>query len=169
MPLLVERGHPAAFAAAATGGLGLASMVGRPVFLPLGEHWSRATVTAVVFGLQATALLVLLAMPHPAAVWAFVALYGAGLGAITPARAALVADYYGHLHYGKISGVLALFVALARAAAPIGASVLYAHAGRSADHGYGPVLVVLAVLCAASSLTVFAAGRAAAPVHPSSM
>jgi MFS family permease len=70
--------------------------------------------------LQAVALDVLLTIRQHGGVWAFVVLFGLGLGAITPARAALIAHYYGHEHYGKISGVLPLLISLTRAAAPLG-------------------------------------------------
>ena len=55
----------------------------------------------------------------------FVVLFGAGFGAITPARAALVADRYGSVSYARISSVLGLFVTGARALAPVGAGIMY--------------------------------------------
>jgi MFS family permease len=93
-------------------------------------------------------------------VWACVALFGAGFGAITPARAALVAEHYGALEYGRIGGVLALFLALARAAAPVGASVLHAAGG-----GYAPVLFTLLLASLAAAAAVLAAGNP--PLSPS--
>ncbi len=72
---------------------------------------------------------------------AFVVLFGIGFGAITPARAALVAEMYGPREYGTISGVLALFVTGARAAAPVSAGLLYTLFGR-----YEPVFWILIVI-----------------------
>jgi MFS family permease len=95
----------------------------------------------------------LLWSPGDAALWLFVALFGAGFGAITPARAALVAELYGRARYGSVSGVLALVLALARAAAPVGASLLYAAWG-----GYES-----SRLLAALSLIAAGAVLAAAP------
>jgi MFS family permease len=166
VPLLIERGYRGTWAATVTGLLSLAAMLGRPVLLPLGDRWPRASVATLVFGLQAVALAVLLTIRQHGGVWAFVVLFGMGLGAITPTRAALVADYYGHEHYGKISGVLALLISLTRAAAPLGASLLYASATQRdppTRSGYEPVLLTLAILCTMSSAAVFAAGRAAPP------
>jgi MFS family permease len=157
VPLLLERGYGAAFAGAAMGVLGLMALPGRLVFTPLGSRWRRSAVTASIFALQASACVVLLLTRHPAAVWVFVVLFGAGFGAITPARAALVAELYGPLHYGKIAGVLALLVSLARAVAPVGASLLYALGG-GVRHGYDVVVVALLALCVASGVTVLAAG-----------
>ena len=160
VPLLHERGHGAAFAGGAMGLLGLMALPGRLVFIPLGGRWPRGAVTAAIFGLSALALAVLLTTRNAFGIWVFVALFGAGFGAITPARAALVGDLVPPSAYGQISGVLALIVSLARAAAPVGASVLYAAAG-GPRHGYDVVLLTLLLLCVASGAAVLAADRAA--------
>ncbi|MDQ3548778.1 MAG: MFS transporter, partial [Chloroflexota bacterium] len=81
------------------------------------------------------ALLALLLMPGRAGVFTFVVLFGAGFGAITPARAALVADLFGTANYGTISGVLAFYITIARGIAPVAAGVLLGLAG-----SYTPVL-----------------------------
>lgn len=158
VPLLLERGHGAAFAGAAMGAVGLMALPGRLVFTPLGDRWPRAAVAACIFVLQALGVAALLT-GGTAGVWACVVLFGAGFGAITPARAALVAELYGPAEYGRISGVVTLFLALARAAAPVGASVLHAAGG-----GYGPVLVVLLVACVGSAWAVLRAGSGPATV-----
>lgn len=154
IPLLLERGFPMTFAGVAMGTLGLMALPGRLLFTPLGDRWPRAAVTASIFVCQGLGLAVLLAVPGEAGVWAFVALFGAGFGAISPARAALLADLYGRASYASIGGVLATLVALARAAAPVGASLLYAAAGDA----YDPVLWALLGLSLVSGLAVLAAG-----------
>ena len=155
VPLLLERGFSPAFAGGAMGILGLMALPGRLVFTPLGDRMPRATVTAWIFGLQVLSLGALLVSHSTIAVWAFVALFGAGFGAITPARAALVADRFGHASYGRISGVLALLMAFARAAAPVGASLLY-DASRTVGvlGGYDAVLAALALLCVGATAAV---------------
>jgi MFS family permease len=156
VPLLVERGHGLAFAGAAMGLLGLMALPGRLVFTPLGGRMPRHVVTASIFALQALAIAAFLSSRGTWAVWTFVVLFGAGFGAITPARAALLAELYGAADYGKISGVLALVLALARAAAPVGASLLYAAGGA---RGYDVVLLALLVLCVGSTVAVLLAGE----------
>jgi MFS family permease len=153
IPLLLERGHTPAFAGAALGMVGLMALPGRLIFTPLGSRWPRAAVTAAIFALQALGTAALL-IDGNAGVWTFVALFGAGFGAITPARAALVAELYGRASFGAVNGTLALLLALARAAAPIGASLLYLAGG-----GYPLVLAVLAALSLASAAAVLGAGR----------
>lgn len=156
VPLLVERGHGIGFAGAAMGVLGLMALPGRLVFTPLGDRWPRSVVTASIFALQAVAVATFLYGRGTAAVWLFVVLFGVGFGAITPARAALVAEMYGAAHYGRISGVLALVISLARAAAPVGASLLYAM-GRE-GRGYDSMMGVLLALCVGSGAAVLLAG-----------
>ncbi|HYR08254.1 MAG TPA: MFS transporter [Longimicrobium sp.] len=153
IPLLLERGYAPAFAGAAMGAVGLMALPGRLIFTPLGGRWPRAAVTASIFLLQALGIAALMMGGGEAGVWACVALFGAGFGAITPARAALLAELYGPLEYGRISGVLAMFLALARAAAPVGASVLYVAGG-----GYTPVLWTLLAACLAAAAAVLLAG-----------
>lgn len=153
VPLLLERGYRPAFAAGAMGMLGLMAMPGRLVFTPLGSRWPRGRVTAVIFALQALACLALLATDLEFSVWAFVVLFGVGFGAITPARAALVAERFGSADYGRISGALALVLAFARAAAPVGASWIHRLGGGSSG-GYQPVLAVVLALSVAAGAAV---------------
>ncbi|HEX2094509.1 MAG TPA: MFS transporter [Longimicrobiaceae bacterium] len=162
IPLLRERGFVAGFAGAALGAVGVMALPGRLVFTPLGDRWPRPAVTASLLALQAAGIAVLLATRSAAGVWTFVVLFGAGFGAITPARAALLADLYGRDQYARIGGVLALGVALARAAAPVGVSLLYA-----AEGGYQAVLWTLLGISAAAGVAVLAAGRGEAGPPPS--
>jgi MFS family permease len=140
------------------------ALPGRLIFTPLGSRWPRAAVTASIFLLQALGIAALMMGGGEVWVWACVVLFGAGFGAITPARAALLAEFYGPLEYGRISGVLAMFLALARAAAPVGASVLYVAGG-----GYTPVLWTLLAACLAAGAAVLLAGspiRSPVPIRP---
>jgi MFS family permease len=125
VPYLIDRGYPASFAASMVGLIGIMALPGRLVFTMLGERVSRRLVTALLFALQTVSLPVLLVLPGVPGVVGFVVLFGAGFGAITPARAALVADHYGSQHYAKINSVLGLFITGARAIAPVGAGIFY--------------------------------------------
>ena len=154
VPLLLERGFGLAFAGGAMGALGLMALPGRLVFTPLGDRWPRTAVTASIFALQAAGCFALLAADGATAVWVFVVLFGAGFGAITPARAALVADLYGPAQYGGISGVLALALSVTRAAAPVGASVVHAIASGTPAGGYDTVVLVLLGLCLLSAAAI---------------
>jgi MFS family permease len=153
VPLLLEQGYTPAFAGAAMGMLGLMALPGRLVFTPLGSVFPRPLVTALIFLLQLVGTAVLLLYPGPMGVWTFAILFGAGFGAITPARAALLAEFFGRGAYASISGAMTLALSLARATAPVGASLIHGLEG-----GYRPVLLTLAAACLLSAVAVLSAG-----------
>lgn len=141
IPYLTDHGFSAGFAATAAGLIGTLALPGRLIFTPLGGHIPRRYVAAGIFLFQTVGLIVLVTMRSSAGVILFVILFGIGFGAITPARAALVAEMYGPLEYGTINGVLALFVTGARAIAPVSVGLLYTAFGR-----YEPVFWMLIVV-----------------------
>jgi len=141
VPYLIDRGYSASFAASIVGIIGVVALPGRVVFTPLDERLPRRLLTATLFLLQAIALLVLLAAPGIVGLVGFVVCFGAAFGAITPARAALVADQYGATHFAQINSVLGLFITGARAIAPVGAGILYDLLGT-----YPPIFWIVAAL-----------------------
>src|SRR5579859_114217 len=115
VPYLIDHRYPAGIAASMFGLIGIMALPGRLVFTLLGERLPRRLVIATLFLLQFAALCILLLVQVFIGVIGFVVLFGAGFGAITPARAALVADHYGSSDYARISSVLGLFITGARA------------------------------------------------------
>jgi MFS family permease len=164
IPLLRERGYSAGFAGAAMGALGLMALPGRLIFTPLGSRGSRPLITASVMVMAALAIVILLVSESRAAVGIFVVLFGGGFGALAPARAALVADAFGASSYGEINGTIALALSVARAAGPIGASLVYEASESAGAHRYDVVLLVLLVLTLASAAAVLASGARRANV-----
>jgi MFS family permease len=154
IPYLIDRGYDASFAAWAAGLVGVMALPGRLVFTPLGDLVPRRYVTAAIFLCQALSVVVLLVVPGTAGVVGFVVLFGAGFGAITPARVALIADIYGRANYGTIGGVLASFVLGARALGPVGAGTVYDLIGT-----YLPVFWALAGLSVLAAVAVLRAER----------
>jgi len=152
IPYLVREGFSAGFAATAAGAIGLMALPGRLVFTPLGGRIPRHYVTALIFSLQVAALLALLLIPGKTGVFTFVALFGAGFGAITPARAALVADLFGTANYGTISGVLTTFITVARGIAPVAAGILLGLSG-----SYQPVLWTTVAVSAVATIAALQA------------
>lgn len=152
VPLLTRRGLDPLEAAAAVGAIGLVALPGRLVFTPLGGVWPRGLVTASIFVLQALGLLALVTLPGTLGLWSFVALYGAGFGAITPARAALVAETFGPRAYGAIAGRMTLIGTAARAAAPVGVGALVTAGVADLAVLLGAVVLVLAAAIAVAPL-----------------
>lgn len=149
IPYLIDSGFSPQFAATAAGLIGALALPGRLIFTPLGSYLPRRLVTAAIFLLQTLSLLVLLRVDSAALVIAFVVLFGAGFGAITPARAALIADFYGPANYGSISSVLAACLTGARALAPVGAGLIFTTFGT-----YRPVFWTLFAISALGTLAV---------------
>ena len=149
IPFMLDRGYSAGFAAGTASLIGAMKFPGRLLFAPLESRMARRWIAALLALLQTLALLLLVIVPSAAGALAFAALFGAANGAITLARPALLAEYYGPAQYGSISGVLALFLAGAQALAPIGAGVLYAGFG-----SYTPVIWILAALSLVSVAAV---------------
>lgn len=156
VPYLMDHGYEAGFAATAAGLVGVMALPGRLIFTPLGDRLPRSLVTAFLFLLQTLSLLVLLLVPNKSGVMGFVALFGAGFGAITPARAALVAEFYGPASYGSVSGMLGLFLNGARTLAPVGAAW-----GHDIGGGYELVLWLLVVMSAIGAVAIVLAETSA--------
>jgi MFS family permease len=157
VPFLTDRGDGAGFAAGAASLVGIMALPGRLLFTPLGERVSRALLTTLLFLLQALGLAVLVAFPGRTGVVAFVVLFGMGYGAVTPARAALVADYYGRAYYGSIAAALGLFVVGGRAIAPVAVGIVRDRTGQ-----YATAFWVMAALSLAAAAAVYVAERLAA-------
>ncbi len=137
VPLLLERGHTAALVAIMAGSIGLMQLLGRLLFTPMTANQSLFTLSIWTFGIHALGLAFLF-LPGVLSVWVFVVLFGASNGAITLARAGLLADIYGSKNYGQLGGVVALATAVMGALSPLLAGVLHDLTGR-----YEMVLVAL--------------------------
>ncbi len=125
VPYLIREGYAPAIAAGMAGAIGTVALPGRIIFTPLGARLSRHTLTALLFVCQGIGLVILILSQNPVGVWLFVFLYGVGFGAISPARASLIAETYGAAFYGTISGRMTLIGAGARALSPLSISLLF--------------------------------------------
>jgi MFS family permease len=146
---LEGRGYDPAFAAAATGAVGAMQVVGRLLFAPLERRLSRRALSTGVLLLLPAALLVLLLARSTAGVWLFVALFGIARGTATLTRANLVAELYGAEQYGRVNGLLAFFITMAQAVAPI-----LAGAGYDLLGAYDPIVWAFVLVSAAAAAAV---------------
>ena len=162
IPYLLGLGYSPAFAATVTGLIGGMQIPGRVLFAPLGRFLPARLMTVLVILLQGTSLLILLGRPDTARVLLFVTVFGMSNGMVTLLRAARVAELFGSAAYGSITGVMALWATLARAAAPVSAGALYGLFGH-----YGPVFWGLAAGGLVASLAAYLAETTGArlPVH----
>ncbi|MET7468151.1 MFS transporter [Micromonospora sp. NPDC005686] len=151
---LTSRGHPATFAAAVAGLLGVLSVTGRLVLTGARRRLPTATVVAAIFAVQAVAVL---AMPLTAGsrVGAVITVtgFGLGFGISSLAAPAILADRYGTTAYATIAGRLTAPVTTARAAAPLLAAVLLSNGG------YHLLLAAVTTACLLAAAAMRAVGR----------
>jgi MFS family permease len=154
LAFLTEQGYARTFAAYTASVLGGSQIPGRLIFGPLGSRLSLRLATAMLFALMMGGLLILLAAPTAWLILLGAALFGMGSGASSPARAALVGEFYGITHYGAINGVMTLVLTVARAGAPVAMGLLYTWTG-----GYTIVFWVLMLSASAAVGAILAARK----------
>jgi len=103
--------------------IGAMQVVGRVIFAPVELRVSTKMVTGVLFGIEAVAVIVLLIIKVDWSILLFVDLFGATQGSLTLACPALVADAYGPAQYGRINGMMGVFLTTGATLGPIGAGV----------------------------------------------
>lgn len=140
IPYMVASGWSPATMAAAIGWMGAMQIAGRLLFVGVMGRFGALGVTMAVFLGQAVGLgLVALAPSLPGGLILVIVVLGAANGMATLARATTLADVFGPANYASIGGAVALGANGARAAGPLGASLLYVLLG-----GYRPVFCSLA-------------------------
>lgn len=156
---LVSAGHPATFAAAVAGLLGVLSVTGRLLLTAARRRFRLNKVVASIFVVQAAAAMSL-PLIGGTRIGAVVAVtgFGIGFGVASLATPSLLADRYGTTAYASIAGTLAAPVTLAKAAAPLAAAALY-----TAADGYTPVLVTIGGASLVAVAGILA--RAGSPAH----
>jgi MFS family permease len=113
--MLIARGYSDVAAASLIGLTGVASLPGRLVFNLLSDRLGPQGLLALCTAAQGAGVLLLLASPAPF-VFGFVAVYGLAFGAISPLRASVMAEHFGRVAYGSITGVQNLVTAVSSAA-----------------------------------------------------
>jgi hypothetical protein len=162
VPYLREQGHSAGFAATATGALGALSVSGRLALTGAVRRWPVSAVTAVAFGLQAGAALLLLAAGSTTAgAVGFVLLFGVGFGVGTISRPAMLADAYGVRDYATLAALVGIALTAAKAVGPVAAGLT-----RTATGSYTPVVIAVAAAAALAAVATAHAGPACDRARP---
>ncbi len=154
MPALAAKGFSEAQALTVVVWVGPAQVAGRLVHALAGKRMP----------LRVLGLLVLLAMPVSILLFAlgstvfallvFALLFGVANGLVTIVRGALVPEYFGRAHIGRIGGAMSAVGLLSRASAPLATAWLLLWVA-----GYREVMLVLALLGVAAALAFAAAKR----------
>jgi len=117
--LLGEADLPPAWVVGIPAAIGVLQVVGRLVLFVFERHWNVHTANRWIPAMLPAGLLVLiLGGLSPVAAVLFVLLFGPANGMITIVKGTAVAQYVSASHVGQLNGLMALPVALARAAAP---------------------------------------------------
>ncbi len=151
---LGDHGYPLAFAAAATGGIGAAQVLGRLLFAPLERRLPPRTVSVLIYLGQPAALLILLFVPSAVGVVAFVVVFGAAHGAETLVRSTIVAGLYGPRRIASIAAVLTLATTITQAIAPVSLGAVFDRVG-----SYVPGLWALVLLSGIAAAAVYRGDR----------
>ncbi|RPH43899.1 MAG: MFS transporter [Burkholderiales bacterium] len=150
VPLMRERGVPAAWAVAIPASIGAMQVLGRVVlFVFEGRIDPRRFDRLVPLLLPAAIALLLAGGGSVVAALAFAACYGIGNGLITIVKATSIAQYVSRERVAALSGLQQPAAALARAAGPILLASLWSATG---DYGLGLWVLLGAGLVSAALL-----------------
>ncbi len=144
---LIHAGYAPAFAATLVGLFGLAYLPGRWLVAWGADRIGVAPLFALTFGLEALGIGLLAAAPTLAGVIAYVCTFGAGYGATSPLRGALMAQRFGRRAYGAILAAQGVPVGIVAALGPVAAGRLIDALGyRAAFAGCIAALAAAAVV-----------------------
>jgi MFS family permease len=127
---LIARGQSGEVAASVAGLVGLASLPGRYVLNLLSDSVGAQRLLALCLGIMALGSLLLLRGDSFAWLVAYIVVYGAAFGGVSPLRASVMADQFGRRQYGAITAAQGVPVALCAAGGPLLAGWLYDVLGR---------------------------------------
>lgn len=121
---LVDEGWSLGRAAVAGGTLGAMQLPGRLAFGPAAARLPERVLAPLLMSMPGIGILVLVAVGTTWPVWGAIAILGFGQGATTLLRSMVLIDLYGVASIGRLSGLSAVPITLARALAPLVAAAL---------------------------------------------
>jgi MFS family permease len=127
---LIGRGQSGIVAASVAGLVGLSSLPGRYVLNLLSDRLGSQRLLSLCLVVMAVGTLLLLHGDSFGWLVAYIIVYGAAFGAVSPLRASVMADQFGRRAYGAITAVQGVLVALCAAGGPLVAGWLYDVLGR---------------------------------------
>ena len=153
MPAFADKGVAQADTLLVLMAVGPSQVLGRMVFLWVGQHWRWRSLGMFVLGAMPIGLALLALGQSLGVLLLFALVFGLGNGLVTIVRGGLVPLYWGRGQVGRISGLMSGIGLIARASAPILATALLL-----VLPGYRELLLVLAGLGVLSLLAFWWAG-----------
>jgi MFS family permease len=150
-----EAGFPVATVSVWAAASGLVSIPGRYVIPALATRLPGATLLAGALALMGLATLPAIPAPQTWQLAAHFLVSGVVLGALLPLRAVVMADWYAGEWFGRLMGIQATLIAVARAGIPALTGLIHDRLG-----GYTNVMTVLAVLFVLGTILAATSSRA---------
>lgn len=129
IPFVIGRGFDPLLAASVGGAIGLLSLPGRYVINAVSDRFGAQPLLGACLLAQAVAVGLIVVSAEPAALYAYVLLYGLAFGTRSPLRASAMAEHFGRRAYGAITAVQGVPVAIASGFGPLAAGALYDRLG----------------------------------------
>ncbi|MBN2332517.1 MAG: MFS transporter [Deltaproteobacteria bacterium] len=137
---LIDNGIPSRQAAAVLGILGICGSGGKIILGFLADRWQRETANSIGMAAASLGIIALLAVQQQPQVFAylFAAFFGLGYGAAAPLFPSIAADLFQGPTFGRIFGLLSLFLGLGGAAGAWAAGRVF-----DVTHSYEPAFLVI--------------------------
>lgn len=121
---LETRGFEAGAVAAAIGLTGIISLPGRLLLPSLTARFSSSLMLAACLGLLALAAWIASMAASWWQVWVYVGVFGLVFGAVFPLRTLVISERFAGPYFGRVIGLQALLLAVARAVGPVIVGIL---------------------------------------------
>jgi MFS transporter, OFA family, oxalate/formate antiporter len=139
---------------------GIVSLPARLLLPMFSGRLPSVTLLAVCFALLAGAALLASGAGAWWQVWLYIAIFGAVFGAVYPLRALVTSEMFAGPYFGRVMGLQALFVAVARAIGPVLIGVIGTSQARY-ELGFRIAAATLIVMAAFTWLSVRRRGASA--------
>ena len=137
---------------------GIVSLPARFALPALSHRASSATLLAICLSLLGLAAWIASRAGEWWQVWVYVGVFGLVFGAVYPLRALVMSERFAGPYFGRVIGLQALFVAIARAAGPVAVSAF----GTDSE-GYELAFTVAAVVLVLTGIVTWAIMRGSSP------
>lgn len=154
VPLLLWAGYTPAMAATFAGLMGLSSLPGRAIFVPLINRVGVPRLSLWVVGLLTVGTALLWFYRLPVLMGVVLVLLGMMNGALTLARAELLSAHYPPEIFGTVNGQMSWFVNLAQALTPLSVGWLFSRTG-----SYSVSIVLMTGLAVWAFFALFSLNR----------
>lgn len=160
---MIKGGKSAQFSAYVLGLVGFMSLPARLFVTKIHKFSSGYHAFALLIGFQALGIILSFFYQFDVMIILFATIFGFSLGAITPLRAVLAKQEFGHLGLGSVNGIIAFVTTMARSIGPmIGAFVLQ----NATSPRYFSVLLLSSSLVSLVLMTSLTRGKSPISLEP---